>query len=53
MLQPDVGSVLRLAKEAIIAWHLEGTIAQWNPSAERLYYRELQNLRDPLHFQTA
>jgi PAS domain S-box-containing protein len=37
MLQPDVASVLRLAKEAIIAWHLEGTIAQWNPSAERLY----------------
>jgi PAS domain S-box-containing protein len=37
MLQPDVASLLRLAKEAIIAWHLEGTIAQWNPSAERLY----------------
>jgi len=37
MLQPDVASLFRLAKEAIIVWHLEGTIAQWNPSAERLY----------------
>src|ERR1044071_121133 len=37
MLQPDVASLLSLAKEAIIAWHLEGTIAQWNGSAERLY----------------
>jgi PAS domain S-box-containing protein len=25
------------AKEAIIAWHLEGTIGQWNASAEQLY----------------
>jgi PAS domain S-box-containing protein len=37
MLQPEVASLLRLAKEAIIVKKLDGTITGWNPSAERLY----------------
>src|SRR5262245_7622006 len=37
MLEPDVASLLRLTKEAIIVRKLDGTITGWNRSAERMY----------------
>ena len=37
MLQPEVATLLRLAKEAIITRKLDGTITGWNRSAERIY----------------
>jgi PAS domain S-box-containing protein len=37
LLQPEVASLVRLAKEGIITWSLDGTITEWNQSAERIY----------------
>src|SRR5262249_44717115 len=37
MLQPEIASLLRLAKEVIIIRKLDGTITGWNRSAERIY----------------
>jgi PAS domain S-box-containing protein len=36
-LQPEVARLVRLAKEGIIIWKLDGTITEWNQSAERIY----------------
>ena len=37
LLQPEVARLVRLAKEGIIIWKVDGTITEWNQSAERIY----------------
>ena len=37
LLQPDVASVFRLSREAIVTHQLDGTITAWNQSAERIF----------------
>ena len=37
LLQPDVASVFRLSREAIVTHQLDGSITAWNQSAERIF----------------
>ena len=37
MLQPDVAELIRLSKDAVIVLMLDGVVAGWNESAERLF----------------
>lgn len=46
--QPDL-ELIRLSREAIIIWKPDGTIIQWNPSAERILgYPANQVIQQPL-----
>ena len=36
-LERELASVVLHAADAIVTWRLDGTIASWNPSAERVY----------------